>query len=92
MGSRSTTAGPPELPDAENSTLFHSSEIELEETTRPLLQEAERVNPSRVVIDSLSEIRLLSQSPLRYRRQILALKKFFTGRQCTTIFLDDGAA
>lgn len=83
--------GPPEAPDTENSTLFYSSEIELEETTKPLLQEAERVNPTRVVIDSLSEIRLLSQSPLRYRRQILALKKFFTGRRCTTIFLDDGA-
>lgn len=83
--------GSAELPNAEDSTLFHSSEFELEETTKPLLREAERVNPSRAVIDSLSEIRLLSQSPLRYRRQIMALKKFFTGRQCTTIFLDEGA-
>jgi circadian clock protein KaiC len=82
--------GGPELA-GEDSTLFHSSEIELEETTKPLLQEAERIGPSRVVIDSLSEIRLLSQSPLRYRRQLLALKQFFTGRRCTAILLDDGA-
>jgi circadian clock protein KaiC len=74
--------------DAEN-TLFHPSEVELAETTRILLAEVQRINPSRVVFDSLSEIRLLSQGALRYRRQILALKQFFVGRGCTTLLLDD---
>lgn len=75
-------------PDDEN-TLFHPSEVELAETTQSLLDEIERVKPSRVVIDSLSEIRLLSQSALRYRRQVLGLKKFFGGRGCTVLLLDD---
>ena len=74
--------------DAEN-TLFHPSEVELAETTKTLLDEVVRVNPSRVVFDSLSEIRLLSQGPLRYRRQVLALKQFFIGRGCTVLLLDD---
>jgi circadian clock protein KaiC len=72
-----------------DNTLFQVSEVELGETTRRILQEVERINPARLVIDSLSELRLLSQSPLRYRRQILALKKFFAGRRCTALFLDD---
>jgi circadian clock protein KaiC len=75
-------------PDEEN-TLFHPSEVELAETTRSLLAEIERVRPSRVVFDSLSEIRLLAQSPLRYRRQVLSLKQFFAGRQITVLMLDD---
>jgi circadian clock protein KaiC len=82
--------GPVDLMPTEDSTLFLSSEIELDETTKPLLRVTEEVNPSRVVIDSLSEIRLLAQNPLRYRRQIMSLKQFFAGRQCTTIVLDDG--
>lgn len=82
--------GPRELLSGEDSTLFHSSEIELDETTKPIFREAARINPSRVVIDSLSEIRLLAQNPLRYRRQIMALKQFFSGKKCTTIVLDDG--
>lgn len=77
-------------PDADN-TLFQPAEVELGETTRSILRQVERVNPVRVVIDSLSEIRLLSQSSLRYRRQILALKRFFTGRRCTALFLDDAS-
>ena len=74
--------------DAAN-TLFHPAEVELSETTGSVLEAIGRVNPQRLVIDSLSEIRLLSQSPLRYRRQILALKQFLAGRRCTTLFLDE---
>jgi circadian clock protein KaiC len=70
-------------------TMFQPSEIQLGETTKAILAQVERVKPKRVVIDSLSELRLLAQSPLRYRRQILALKQFFTGRECTVLLLDD---
>ena len=70
-------------------TLYHPSEVELGETMRKVLAAVERVNPSRVVLDSLSEMRLLAQSSLRYRRQILALKQFFSGRRCTVLLLDD---
>jgi circadian clock protein KaiC len=77
------------LDEAEESTIFHPSEIELGEATRTILREVERVQPQRVVIDSLAEMRLLAQSPLRYRRQILALKESFTGRQSTVLLLDD---
>jgi circadian clock protein KaiC len=73
----------------EQYTVFHPSEIELSETTRKILEEVKRDRPSRVVIDSLSELRLLSGDPLRYRRQILALKQFFTGQRCTVLVLDD---
>jgi len=71
-------------------TLFHPSEVELSETTRTVLDAVERVRPSRVVFDSLSEMRLLARDSLRYRRQILALKHYFTGRNCTVILLDYG--
>ena len=81
-----------QLEAAAQNTLFHSSEVELTQTTKMLLDEVERVQPSRVVFDSISELRLLSQSPLRYRRQILALKQYFAGRKCTTLLLDDGGA
>jgi circadian clock protein KaiC len=70
-------------------TMFQPSEVQLGETTRAILAEIERIKPKRVVIDSLSELRLLAQSPLRYRRQILALKQFFIGRDCTVLLLDD---
>ncbi len=70
-------------------TAFHPSEVELGETIQTLLAEVARVNPKRVVIDSLSEMRLLARDPLRYRRQILALKQFFLAQGCTIIFLDD---
>jgi circadian clock protein KaiC len=70
-------------------TMYHPSEVELSETTKRVLEAVERVNPSRIVFDSLSEMRLLAQNPLRYRRQILALKQFFIGRQCTVLLLDD---
>jgi circadian clock protein KaiC len=69
--------------------MYHPSEVELNETTKRVLDAVQRANPSRVVFDSLSEMRLLAQSSLRYRRQILALKQFFVGRRCTVLLLDD---
>src|SRR6266404_6146807 len=72
-------------------TMFHPSEVELSETTKTLLTEADRIKPSRLVFDSLSELRLLAQNPLRYRRQILALKEFFLRRNCSVLLLDDQA-
>jgi circadian clock protein KaiC len=86
------------LPSDENLTpegqsrLFHPAEVELSDTTRSILAEVERRQPARVVFDSLSEMRLLAQHPLRYRRQVLALKQFFIGRQCTVLLLDDRTA
>jgi circadian clock protein KaiC len=77
---------------AEDNTLFQPSEVELGETTRAILSQIETVGPARLVIDSLAEIRLLSQNPLRYRRQILALKQYFTGRNVTVMLLDDQTA
>jgi circadian clock protein KaiC len=73
-------------------TMFHPSEIDLTETTRKVLDAIERVNPRRLVFDSLSELRLLAQSSLRYRRQILAFKQFLVGRDCTALMLDDRTA
>ena len=82
---------PPEAsldPDQE-LTLFHPAEMELSETTKNILDRVTEISPKRVVFDSLSEMRLLSQNSLRYRRQILALKNFFAGRRCTVMLLDD---
>ena len=73
----------------EQYTMFHPSEVELSETTKTILADVERIKPARVVFDSLSELRLLAGNPLRYRRQILALKQFFAGRNCTVLLLDD---
>src|SRR4051794_6325439 len=73
------------------NTLFHASEVELKETTKLLLDGVDRVKPTRVAFDSLSELRLLSQDRLRYRRQILAFKQYFAGRNCTTLLLDDSS-
>jgi circadian clock protein KaiC len=78
-----------ELEPDNQTAMFQPSEIELGITTRAILAEVERTKPRRVVIDSLSEMRLLAQNPLRYRRQILALKQYFTGRECTVFLLDD---
>jgi circadian clock protein KaiC len=80
------------LTEEDDLTLFHPSEIELGETVKTLLRIVEQERPKRVVLDSLSEIRLLSQSTLRYRRQILALKEFFANRNITAFFLDDRTA
>jgi circadian clock protein KaiC len=73
-------------------TLYHPSEIELGETIKMLVDPIERLGPTRVVIDSLSELKLLAREPLRYRRQILALKQFFAGRDCTVLLIDDHSA
>jgi circadian clock protein KaiC len=70
-------------------TMFHSAEVELHEVTAPILAEVDRLKASAVVIDSLSEIRLLSGELLRFRRQILSLKQFFAERRCTVLLLDD---
>jgi circadian clock protein KaiC len=76
----------------EQYTLFHPSEVELAETIQIILDDVERLQPTRVAFDSLSELRLLAGNPLRYRRQILALKQFYAGRNCTVLLLDDMTA
>jgi circadian clock protein KaiC len=76
----------------ERNTVFHPAEIELNKTTELLLKKIEEVKPKRLVLDSLSELRLLSDSALRYRRQMLSLKQFFAGRQMTVLLLDDHSA
>jgi circadian clock protein KaiC len=78
-------------PDSEQSVL-HPSDVELGETTRGVMRQVEATKPMRVVFDSLSEMRLLAQNPLRHRRQILALKHFFSTRKCTVLLLDDQTA
>lgn len=77
------------LSSDEQYTMFHPSEVELSETTKTILGDVERIKPRRVVFDSLSEFRLLSSSALRFRRQILALKQFFSSQECTVLLLDD---
>ena len=85
---------PPEnlLDEAQQQSLLYSSDLELGETTQRIFEAMDRVKPSRVVIDSLSEIRLLAQSSLRYRRQILSLKHYFAQRHATVLLLDDMTA
>src|SRR3569623_2725909 len=82
---------PPEslLDDNQQQSLLYSSDLELGETTKRIFEAFERIKPSRVVLDSLSEIRLLAQSSLRYRRQILALKHYFSHNDATVMMLDD---
>ena len=70
-------------------TVFHPSEVELADTITELLKKVEEVKPVRCVIDSVSELRMLARDGLRYRRQILALKRYFAGRDCTVLLLDD---
>src|SRR5690349_9648908 len=67
----------------EQYTLYHPAEVELGETIRTLLEHVERLQPTRIVLDSLSELKLLARDPLRYRRQILALKSYFSSLDCT---------
>jgi circadian clock protein KaiC len=78
-----------ELQPENQYTVFQPSEVELNVTTRAILGQVDLLKPSRIIIDSLSEVKLLAQNPLRFRRQVLALKQFFTGRKCTVFFLDD---
>jgi circadian clock protein KaiC len=82
-------ATPAAFTEEGQNTLFHPSEVELAEMTKSVADLCGRVNPRRLVFDSLSEIRLLAQSALRYRREVLALKQFFAGRNCTVLLLDD---
>jgi circadian clock protein KaiC len=76
------------LPDGQY-TFFYPSEVELGQTTQSLIDEFERIKPRRVVFDSLSELRLLARDPLKYRRQVLSLKQYFTRRDASVLVLDD---
>lgn len=78
-----------QLKDVSDTTFYQPSELELNRTTKILTDTIEQLKPARVVFDSLSELRLLAESPLRHRRQILSLKQFFAGRKCTVLLLDD---
>jgi circadian clock protein KaiC len=80
------------LDPGEQYTVFHPSEVELGETNELILSKIEQLNPTRVVLDSLSELQLLAANALRYRRHVLALKQYFARRACTTLFLDDKTA
>ena len=73
-------------------TVFHPSEVELADTMAAILEQVDMVKPQRVVFDSLSELRMLARDPLKYRRQILALKRHFEGKNCTVLLLDDRTA
>ena len=73
-------------------TVFHPSEVELADTITAILEQVDQTKPQRVVFDSLSELRMLARDPLKYRRQILALKRHFAGRNCTVLLLDDRTA
>lgn len=77
------------LGDGRLQSVLHSWEIELDETVKLIQTEVDRIGPTRVVFDSLSELRLLAQDSLRYRRQILALKQFFAPKSATVILVDD---
>jgi circadian clock protein KaiC len=77
------------LDSSQQQSLLYSSDLELGETTRLIFAAFERAKPDRIVLDSLSEIRLLAQSSLRYRRQILALKHYFARNNATVLLLDD---
>src|SRR6201747_2021613 len=85
---------PPEslLDSEQQQSLLYSSDLELGETTKQIFEAVASVRPDRLVLDSLSEIRLLGQSSLRYRRQILALKHYFAKRELTVLLLDDMTA
>ncbi len=85
-------AGETQLQAESQYTVFTPSEIELTDTTSAILAEVERLQPVRVVLDSLSEVRLLARDSLRYRRQILGLKQYFGGHKCTVLLLDDHTA
>lgn len=76
------------VPEAQH-TLFHTDEVDLAETVTALLEVIERTQPQRLVLDSLSELQLLAGTSLRYRREVLALKDYFAGRNCTVLLLDD---
>jgi circadian clock protein KaiC len=82
---------PPELAGASGQayTVFQPAEVELADVVETILAKVREINPARVAIDSMSELRMLARDSLRYRRQVLSLKQFFEGRDCTTILLDE---
>jgi circadian clock protein KaiC len=80
------------LAPEEQYTMFHPSEVELGKTTQDILSAVDKLKPTRVVLDSLSELQLLAGNPLRYRRQVMAYKQYFSTRACTVMLLDDRTA
>jgi len=70
-------------------TVFQPAEVELSDVLETILAKVKELNPSRIIIDSMSELRMLARDSLRYRRQVLSLKQFFEGRDCTTLLLDE---
>lgn len=81
-----------QIAEEAQNTIFHPAEIELNKTTELILKQIEAVKPQRLVIDSVSELRLLSDSGLRYRRQMLSFKQYFAGQRITVLLLDDHGA
>jgi circadian clock protein KaiC len=77
------------LQEEANYTVYHPSDVELGETVKRIRAEVERLSPERVALDSVSELKILSQTSVRYRREILGFKQFFAGRKCTVLVLDD---
>ena len=73
-------------------TVFHPADVEMADTVAAVLRKVDELQPTRIVFDSLSELRMLARDPLRYRRQILGLKRHFAGRDCTVLLLDDRTA
>lgn len=69
--------------------LLHPSEVELDDTIKLIMDKIDQEKPARLVIDALTELRLLAEDPFNYRRQILTLKRFFSERDCTVLALDD---
>jgi circadian clock protein KaiC len=86
---REMTASDADLDPDEQNTMFHPSEVELASTTRKILEHIVELKPTAVVFDSLSELRLLAGNALRYRRQVLAIKRYLSSRKCTVLLLDD---
>jgi len=80
------------LDPQEQYSIFHPSYVETGAFTKGILSIIEELKPTRVVLDSLSELQLLASDQLAYRRQVLAFKQFFASRSCTTLFLDDRTA
>ena len=79
-------------PQAKAATMFYPSEVELEELMTRLKEEIQRIGPARIVIDSLSEIRLMAEGPLRYRREIMGLKQFLASGRSTVLLLEESTA
>jgi len=82
---------PPEIAGEQGRqyTVFQPAEVELSDVLETILAKVQEINPTRVIIDSMSELRMLARDSLRYRRQVLSLKQFFEGRDCTTLLLDE---